>query len=94
MITLKSSTADGSAFQVYDDDQLLGHIRKLKVFSGDRYQASIERNGQEEISGKEFEIPYDALRWIESRDEYFFDSPLPLIRIFHRVMISNWKEWK
>ena len=65
MITLKSSKSDGSEFRVYDGALLLGHIRKQKSISGEKYRAFIERGGQEESSGKEFESPDHALRWIE-----------------------------
>jgi hypothetical protein len=65
MIALKSPTSDGSEFLVYDDDNLIGHIRKLKGLTGNRYMASIERNGEEESNGKEYDSPDDALRWIE-----------------------------
>lgn len=65
MIALKSSTSDGSSFRVYYDDILIGHIRKLKGLTGDRYMASIDWNGEEKINDKAFDSPDDALRWIE-----------------------------
>lgn len=65
MISLRSSPGDSSVFQVYDDGMLIGHIRLTKGQSGNRYQASINRDGQEESVGKGFESPDDALRWIE-----------------------------
>jgi hypothetical protein len=64
MIALKSQDG-GSSFQVYDDDKLIGHVRMQKGQTGNRYLASIQRNGQEEINRKEFDSPEDALRWIE-----------------------------
>jgi hypothetical protein len=57
--------SDGSVFQVYNDNKLIGHIRKLKGLSGNRYKASIEKDGKEEIHGKVFDSPDDALYWIE-----------------------------
>jgi hypothetical protein len=65
MIRLKSSISDVSVFQVYNDNKLIGHIRKLKGLRGIRYMASIEKGGQVEIKGKEFDSPDDALYWIE-----------------------------
>ncbi len=65
MITLKSSTSDGSSYQVYDDDKLIGNIFKLKGLSGDRYRASLNRDGKEEYSEKDFDASHEALLWIE-----------------------------
>jgi hypothetical protein len=65
MIALKSSTSDGSSFRVYDDEKLLGYIRKQKGLTGDKYLASIDRNGEEEYSNKEFDATHEALQWIE-----------------------------
>jgi hypothetical protein len=65
MITLKSSTSDGSEFQVYDDGRLLGRIHLQKGQSGNRYLASIEKDGQDQSNGKVFDSPDDAMRWIE-----------------------------
>jgi hypothetical protein len=66
MIRLKSSISDSSVFEVYNDNRLIGHIRKLKGLTGNRYIASIEKNGQEVINRKSFDSPDDALYWIES----------------------------
>jgi hypothetical protein len=65
MIRLKSSISDSSVFEVYNDNKLIGHIRKLKGLTGNRYMASIFRDGQEKFSGKEFDSPDNALYWIE-----------------------------
>lgn len=65
MIALKSTTSDGSLFQVYDDDNLIGLIVKKKGPSGDRYLASIDKDGEEETSEKEFYASHEALQWIE-----------------------------
>jgi hypothetical protein len=65
MITLKSSTSDGSAFQVYDNDRLIGQIIKTRGPSGDRYLASIDMDGSEKSSDKEFDASHQALQWIE-----------------------------
>ncbi len=65
MITLRSSTSDGSTFQVYDGDELIGNIIRYRGSSGDRYVASIERYGKEEFSEKEFDASHQALKWIE-----------------------------
>jgi hypothetical protein len=62
---LRSSTSDGSAFQVYDNDRRIGQIIKTRGPSGDRYLASIEKNGKEEFSDKEFDASHQALQWIE-----------------------------
>jgi len=65
MIALKSSTSDGSTFRVYDDDMLLGYIRRQRGLSDDKYLASIDRNGEEETNDKDFDSPNEALSWIE-----------------------------
>lgn len=65
MITLKSSTSDGSEFQVYDDDKRIGQIIKTKGPSGDRYLASLDKVGNEKFSDKEFDASHQALQWIE-----------------------------
>ena len=67
MIALRSSTSDGASFRVYDDDKLIGHIHKQKGLTGDRYLATIDLDGQEENTGKEFDSPDDALKWIEKQ---------------------------
>ncbi|MGD0820888.1 MAG: hypothetical protein ABSA71_09100 [Desulfomonilia bacterium] len=67
MIALKSSTSDGSSFRVYDDEKLLGYIRKQRGLTGDKYLASIDRNGEEESNKKDFDSPDDALQWIEKQ---------------------------
>jgi hypothetical protein len=65
MIALKSPTSDGSEFHVYNDDKLIGHIRKMKSLTGDMYVASVDWNGEEKSNDKAFDSPGDALRWIE-----------------------------
>jgi|GEM_PF-2443213 hypothetical protein len=67
VIALKSSTSDGSSFRVYDDEKLLGYIRKQRGLTGDKYLASIDRNGEEESNKKDFDSPDDALQWIEKQ---------------------------
>lgn len=64
MIALKSSTSDGSSFRVYDDDMLIGHIRRHRALTGDRYLASIDWDGEIVSNDKAFESPDDALQWI------------------------------
>ncbi len=64
MIRLKSSLSGGLMFHVYNDNRLIGHIRKLKGTAGDTYLASIDKNGQES-DRKEFDNPDSALYWIE-----------------------------
>ena len=66
MIALKSNTG-GSSFQVYNDGKPIGHIRMQRGLTGEKYLASIERNGQEESNGKEYDSPNDALKWIEKQ---------------------------
>jgi len=65
MITLKSTTSDGSLFQVYDNDDRIGLIMKKRGPSGDRYLASIDQNGKGEFSDREFYSSHQALQWIE-----------------------------
>jgi hypothetical protein len=70
MITLKSSTSDGTLFQVFDNDKLIGLIRKEKGSSGDRYIASLDVNGEGKSLEKEFHASHEALRWIEKNKPY------------------------
>jgi hypothetical protein len=65
MITLKTFTSDGSLYQVYDDDKIIGVIRRDKGPSGDRYVASLDVGSEGEKFEKEFHASHDALRWIE-----------------------------
>lgn len=65
MIALKSTSSDGSSFKVYKDDTLIGYIHKSKGLSGDKYQAAIDKSGEEERAEKDFDSPNDALQWIE-----------------------------
>lgn len=66
MIALNSRDG-GSSFQVYDDGELIGHIRKQKGLTGDKYLPSVDKDGEEESAGKEFDSPQDALQWIEKQ---------------------------
>ena len=65
MIAFKSYKSDGSAFQVYEDDILIGHIRRQSSLNGDKFIAVIDVNGEEKSSDKAFDSPDDALQWIE-----------------------------
>jgi hypothetical protein len=65
MIALRSYASDGSVFQVYDGDVLIGHIRRQSSLNGDKYMASIDMNGEEKSNDKAFDSPDDALKWIE-----------------------------
>ncbi len=65
MITLRSSASDGSFYQVYKDNRLIGNIFKQKGLSGDRYRASI--HDDDKAFEKVFDASHEALRWIESR---------------------------
>ena len=65
MIAFKSFKSDGSSFQVYDDDILIGHIRRQSSLNGDKFIAVIDVNGKEKSSDKAFDSPDDALQWIE-----------------------------
>jgi hypothetical protein len=65
MIALKSYKSDGSSFQVYDDDILIGHIRRQSSLNGDKFIAVIDVDGEEMSSDKIFDSPDDALQWIE-----------------------------
>ena len=67
MITFKSFKSDGSSFQVYDDDQLIGHIRRQSRLNGEKFIAVIDVNGEEKSSDKIFYSPDDALKWIEGQ---------------------------
>ena len=65
MIIFKSNKSDGSSFQVYDDDMLIGHIRRQTGLNGDKFIAVIDVNGKEKSSDKAFDSPDEALQWIE-----------------------------
>ena len=67
MISLKSHSSDGSSYQVYDDDILIGHIRRQTGLNGDKFIAVIDVNGKEKSSDKIFDSPDDALQWIEKQ---------------------------
>ena len=65
MIAFKSFKSDGSSYQVYDDDILIGHIRRQSGVNGDKFIAVIDVDGKEKSSDKIFDSPDDALQWIE-----------------------------
>ena len=67
MIVFKSNKSDGSSFQVYDDETLIGHIRRQSSLNGDKFIAVIDVNGKEKSSDKAFDSPDDALQWIEKQ---------------------------
>ena len=66
MIALRSTDGDRS-FQVYDDDKLIGHIRMQIGLTGEKYLASVDKDGEEEGAEKEFNSPDEALKWIEKQ---------------------------
>jgi len=66
MIALRSIDGDRS-FQVYDDDKLIGHIQLQTVITGEKYFASVDKDGEKISSGEEFNSPNDALKWIENQ---------------------------
>ena len=65
MIAFKSFKSDGSSFQVYEDDILIGHIRRQTGLNGDKFNAVIDVNGKEKSSDKAFDSPDEGLKWIE-----------------------------
>ena len=65
MIAFKSHSSDGSSFKVYDDDTLIGHIRRQSSLNGDKFIAVIDVNGEEKSNDKVTDSPDDALQWIE-----------------------------
>jgi hypothetical protein len=67
MITFRSHASDGSSFQVYENDILIGHIRRQTNFNGDKFIAVIDVNGEEKLSNKAFNSPDEALQWIEKQ---------------------------
>ena len=50
MITFKSHASDGSSYQVYEDDTLIGHIRRQTGLNGDKFIAVIDVSGKEKFS--------------------------------------------
>jgi len=69
VIELRSSRSDGSSYQVFEDSELIGHVRLKRTMTCDKYIAVIHWGGEEIISGKEFDTPHDALDWIEKYRE-------------------------
>lgn len=66
MISLRSSTSDGSSYQVFDDGTFLGLVRVIKSTTCDKYVAVVpHRAGEEGSTDKEFDTPHDAMHWIE-----------------------------
>lgn len=66
MIALRSTDGDRS-FQVYDDDKLIGHIQLQRGSTGEKYFASVDKDGEEISAGIEFNSPNDSLKWIEKQ---------------------------
>jgi hypothetical protein len=64
MITVRSSASDGSSYQVFEDDNLIGFVRLLKNTTCDKYQASLYPKVEGEGSGKVFDSPQEALQWV------------------------------
>jgi hypothetical protein len=66
MIALNSRDG-GSSFQVYNDGELIGHLRRQSGLTGDRYMAMtlVDKTEEKESREKEFDSPQDALQWIE-----------------------------
>ena len=67
MIAFKSHASDGSSFQVYEDNILIGHIRRQSSLNGDKFIAVLNVNGKEKSSDKVFDSPDDALQWIDKQ---------------------------
>jgi hypothetical protein len=66
MIALRSTDGDRS-FTVYDDGEPIGHISLQIGLTGEKYLASIDKDGEENSAGKEFKSPDEALKWIEKQ---------------------------
>lgn len=64
MITVRSSASDGSSYQVFEDDDLIGFVRLLKNTTCNKYQASVYPKDDGDKSGKVFDSPQDALQWV------------------------------
>jgi len=67
MIALKSYKSDGSSFQVYEDDKLIGHILRQSSLNGEKFIAVFDVNGRQKNSDKAFDSPNEALKWIEEQ---------------------------
>lgn len=63
MITVRSSASDGSSYQVFEDDNLIGFVRLMKDTTCDKYQASVYPRDAED-RGKVFDSPQEALQWV------------------------------
>ena len=61
MIALKSYKSDGSSYQVYEDDILIGHIRRQSSLNGDKFIAVIDVNGKEKFSDKAIDRPVEFI---------------------------------
>lgn len=66
MIALNSRDG-GSSFQVYNDGEPIGNILRQSGLSGDKYLASVAKDGEEDSAGKEFDSPDEALKWIDKQ---------------------------
>jgi hypothetical protein len=65
MIALNSRDG-GTSFQVHNEGELIGHIRRQSGLTGDKYLALalVDKDCEEETSEKAFDSPHDALQWI------------------------------
>lgn len=64
MITVRSSASDGTSYQVFEGDDLIGFVRLLKDTTCDKYQASLYPKVEGEGSGRVFDSPQEALQWV------------------------------
>lgn len=65
MILLKSLISDGSSYDVFDNDKLIGYIHLKESTLGNRFLAFVHWGGEEKRADEEFVSPQDALQWIE-----------------------------
>jgi hypothetical protein len=67
MIAFKSYKSDGSSFQAYEDDKLIGHILRQSSLNGDKFIAVLDVDGRQKNSDKAFDSPDEALQWIKEQ---------------------------
>ena len=69
LITLRYSTSNGYSCTVFEDNRLIGRVRIKARTTRYKYLAMIHRKGAEDRSAKEFDTLYDALYWLEGRQD-------------------------
>jgi hypothetical protein len=89
MISFKSYKSDGSSFQVYDYDILIGHIRRQSGLNGDKFITVDDVDGKEKSRDKAFDSPDDALQWIERQRKGLIFQDYKRVLVIERCVLLN-----